>query len=146
MPSKRPFGVTLLQWLVLILSAWGAIRFLAALRWWEVLIEFDARPGPLYLAITGTAWAVAGIILFWGFASRKSWSQSAVLSAFAGWQIEIWIERVSFQSPAQNLPFALAVSCFLAGVIIVTTLHRSTRYYLTKSEEHEQPDKHPKTA
>lgn len=146
MASKRPFSVTLLQWLVLILSAWGATRLIAALRWWDVLIEFDARPSPLYLGITGTAWAVAGILLYWSFARRKSWAQRAVLSAFFGWQIELWIERAAFQSPAQNLPFAVAVSCFLAGVIIVTTLHRSTRYYLTKSEEHEQPDQHPNPA
>jgi|APDOM4702015248_1054824.scaffolds.fasta_scaffold55592_1 hypothetical protein len=146
MPPKRPFGVTLLQWLVLLLSAWGIIRFLAAIRWWAVLIEFGAWPGPFYLAITGIAWAVVGVLLLWGFTRRKAWSQRAVLTALTVWQIEIWMERAAHQSPTQNLPFAVTVSLLLAGVIIVTTLHRSTRYYLTRSEEHEQPDKHPKTA
>ena len=42
MYRRRPFSVTLLLWLVLSLSAWGAVRLIAALRWWNVLNEFEA--------------------------------------------------------------------------------------------------------
>lgn len=146
MPPKRPFSATLLLWLVLFLSAWGAIRFSAALRWWDVLNEFNARLSPLYLSVTGALWGVAGGVLFWGIASRKPWSRTAVLAGAIAWQVELWVERLFFESQAFNLPYALAISGLLLGVILITTLHRSTRYYLSKSEEHEQPDEHPKTA
>lgn len=145
-PPRRPFGVTLLLWLVLMLTVWGAVRLLAAIRWWEILSEFDARLSPLYLALTGSGWGAAGIVLFWGILNRKAWSRSAVLASALGWQVEFWAERAVFESPNPNLPFAAAASFLLAGVIIVTIFHRSTRYYLTKSEEHEQPNQHPKTA
>lgn len=146
MPPRRPFGVTLLLWLVLILSAWGAIRFLAAIRWWDVLIEFDASLSPLYLAVTGAGWGGAGVVLFWGIRRRKAWSRPAALASAFGWQVEFWTERAFFGSPSPNLTFALAASCLLLGAVIAAALHGSTRYYLTKSEEHEHPDQHPETA
>ena len=145
MPSRRPFGVTLLLWLVLMLVAWGAVRFLAAIRWWDVLTEFDARLSPLYLSVTGAAWGAAGAILFWGILNRMAWSRSAVLASALGWQVQFWAERAVFESPDPNMLFAAAASCLLIGGIVFITLHRSTRYYLTKSEEHEQPDEHSKT-
>jgi hypothetical protein len=69
MPRKRPFGVTLLLWLVLSLSAWGTVRLLAALRWWDVLNEFEARLSPLYLSITGAGWVLKGGELLWSLFS-----------------------------------------------------------------------------
>ena len=146
MPPNRPFSVTLLLWLVLMLAAWGAIRFLAAIRWWDVLYEFDARLSPLYLVVTGTGWGAAGCVLLWGILRRKSWTRSAVLASTFGWLVEFWIERAVFESPSPNLPFAAAASCLLIGLMIVVTLHSTTRRYLTRIEDHEQPDKHPKTA
>jgi hypothetical protein len=146
MPPKRPFGVTLFLCAVLMLSAWGMIRIAAALRWWDVLHEFNARLDPLYLSITGAVWGVAGGVLFWMVLNRKPGSRMAVLTSTLVWQAELWIERLFLPSSASNLPFAITASCVLIGVIIVTTLHRSTQYYLNKSEEHEQPDQHPKTA
>jgi hypothetical protein len=145
MPPRRPFGVTLLAWAVLILSAWGVIRCIAALRWWAELIEFDARPGPLYLAVTGAGWGVAGGVLFRSLASRKLWSRIAAPASVIAWQIQLWIERFVSPSSSPNLPFAISLSILITGMIIVAALHRSTRYYLHKSEEHEQPDQHPKT-
>jgi len=71
MPEKRPFGVTLLLWLVLSLSAWGLVRLLAALRAWDVLYEFGARLSPPYLSITGAGWAVAGGVLLWSLFSGR---------------------------------------------------------------------------
>ena len=145
MPPRRPFSVTLLLWLVLMLTAWGAIRFHAAIRWWVVLYEFEARLSPLYIAVTGAGWGIAGCILVWGILRRKSWMRTAVLASTFGWLVEFWVERVVFESPSPNLPFAAAASCLLIGVIIVTTFHSATRYYLTRSEDYEQPDQHPET-
>jgi len=145
MPSRRPFGVTLLLWWVLILSAWGAIRFTAALRWGDVLNEFEARLSPLYLSITGAGWGVAGGVLFWGIASRMRWSRTAALAGTIVWQMELWVERLLFESPSSNLPYAYTITCLLVAAIGIITLHPRTRQYLTRIEEHEQPDQNPKT-
>ena len=75
MPKNRPFGVTLLLWMVLILSAWGAVRFFAALRWWNVLNEFGAKLSPLYLSVTGAVWSVAGGVLLISILRQKGWAR-----------------------------------------------------------------------
>ncbi|HXQ34512.1 MAG TPA: hypothetical protein VN843_10915 [Anaerolineales bacterium] len=142
MLSQRPFGVTLLLWMVLSLSAWGAIRLLAALRWWDVLNEFNASLGPLYLSITGAGWCVVGIALLWSMWDAKAWSRVAILASILLWLAEYWIERIFFQAPRANLPFALILSVLLLAVTFASTLNRHTKNFFTKSEEHEQSNEH----
>ena len=138
MPLKRPFGVTLLPWMVLSLSAWGAVRFAASLRWWDVLSEFESRLSPLYLSITGAGWAVAGCALIWGILSRRKWSYTTIPIFFIGWLSIYWIERIFFQSQRANLPFAVTLSLLFLAVTLFCALHRSTKYLLTRSEEYGQ--------
>src|SRR5574338_1245618 len=99
MPQRRPFGVTLLLWLVLSLSAWGAVRVLATLRWWSVLREFGARLSPLFLSISGVAWILVGLALLWSLFAGKSWSRLAIPVAIFLWVMEYWAERLFFESP-----------------------------------------------
>lgn len=146
MPGKRPFGVTLLLWLVLSLSVWGLVRLLAALRWWDVLYEFDARLSPVYLSITGAGWAAAGGVLLWGLFSGKRWTRLAIpLSAFL-WLMGYWIERIFFESPRANLLFALIASILLLTIALVSAFNRKTREFFIGSEEHEQPNEHTESA
>jgi hypothetical protein len=140
MLRKRPFGVTLLLWLVLSLSAWGVVRLFAALRWWDVLNEFGASLSPLYLSITGTGWAVAGIVLLWGLFSGKLWTRLAIPISVFLWLIGYWIERMFFEWPRANLPFALMASILLVLLTLVSAFNRKTKKFLMRSEEHEQPN------
>ena len=140
MLRKRPFGVTLLLWLVLSLSAWGVVRLLAALRWWDVLKEFGASLSPLYLSITGAGWAVIGIVLLWGIFSGKPWTRLAIPISIFLWLMGYWVERLFFESPRANLPFALLASILLLAVTLVSALNRKTKKFLMRSEEHEQPN------
>ena len=136
---KRPFGVTLLLWLVLSLSAWGLVRLLAALRWWNVLYEFEARLSPLVLSITGVIWLIVGGVLLWGLFSGRLWMYLAIPIAIAVWLIEYWIERLFFESPRANFPFALIASLLLFIVTLISAFNRSTKEFFIRSEEHEQP-------
>jgi hypothetical protein len=137
---KRPFGVTLLLWLVLSLSAWGVVRLLAALRWWNVLNEFGASLSPLYLSITGVFWAVVGIVLLWGLFSGKPWTRLAIPISVFLWLMGYWIERMFFEWPRANLPFALTASILLFLLTLVSVFNRKTKKFLMRSEEHEQPN------
>jgi hypothetical protein len=140
MPRKRPFGVTLLLWLVLSLSAWGAVRLLAALRWWDVLKEFDAHLSPLYLSMTGMGWVVVGGVLLWGIFSGKPWTRWAIPASIFIWLVEYWIERIFFESPRENLSFALITSVLLFAVTLASAFNRKTAGFFIRSEEHEQPN------
>lgn len=146
MPRKRPFGVTLLLWLVLILSAWGVVRWLSALRWWDVLVEFEARLSPLYLSLTGIAWAVGGGVLLWSLFAARTWARLAIPLSIFLWLLEYWIERTFFELPRANLPFALIASLLLLTVTLISALHRKTERFLTKSEEHEQSNENTDSA
>lgn len=136
---RRPFGVTLLLWMVLCLSAWGAVRLLAALRWWDVLNEFEARLSPWYLSITGVGWIVAGAVLLWGLFSGKLWTVRAVPALVFLWIVQYWIERLFFESPRANTFFALFVTILLFTLAFISASNRRTREFFIKSEEHEQP-------
>jgi glucose dehydrogenase len=146
MPRKRPFGVTLLLWLVLSLSAWGAIRLLGALRWWNVLNEFGAHLRPLYLSITGASWVVVGAALLWSMFSGKPWTRLAILVSVGVWLLGYWIERIFFESPRANLLFALIASLVLFAVAWVCVNNRKTKEFFIRSEEHEQPDENTESA
>ena len=143
MPQKRPFGVTLLLWMVLILSAWGVVRFIAALRWWNVLYEFENSLSPLYLSITGAGWGAAGIVVLSGILRRRPWARSAVAVSVLVWLIEYWIERFVFQSSRANLPFALTLSALAIIIVWILAILPGTKTFFAKSEEHEQPVEEP---
>src|SRR5688572_20306581 len=146
MPPKQPLGVTLLLWLVLSLSAWGVVRLLGALRWWDVLNEFGARLNPLYLSITAVGWIVAGAALLLGLFRGKSWIRLAIPVCIGLWIVEYWVERIFFESPRANFLFALMLSILLFTVTVVSALNRKTKIFLVRSEEHEQPNEYTEPA
>ena len=143
MTRKRPFGVTLLLWMVLMLMAWGTLRFFAALRWWIILLEFESSLSPLYLSVTGAGWGVAGCVLLWSMFVGKKWARRAILTSVLVWLIEYWIERVFYQSPRANLPFAVVGSILIICITLISALHKSTLNFFTRSEEYEQQNENP---
>jgi hypothetical protein len=143
---KRPFSVTLLLWLVLSLSAWGAVRLIAALRFWSMLNEFEARLNPLYLLITGAGWLAVGAVLLWGLFSGKLWTSRIILASIALWIVQYWIERIFFQAPRANISFAFVATVLLFIVTLISALNRKTEEFFIRSEEHEQSNKNSDTA
>ncbi len=137
---RRPFGVTLLLWLVLSLSVWGAVRLIAALRFWNMLSEFEAHLSPLYFLITGAGWVVAGALLLWGLFRGTMWTYWAIPVSITLWIVQYWIERVFFQAPRANVTFALLLSALLFILTLLSVFNRKTKEFLIRSEEHEQPD------
>ncbi|NWG08444.1 MAG: hypothetical protein HXY35_17335 [Chloroflexi bacterium] len=142
MPHKRPFGVTLLLWMVLSLSVWGAARFVASLRWWGVLSEFEYGLSPVYLSIAGAGWVVAGGVVIWAAMNHRRWAHPALPIFLIGWLFQYWVERLFFQAERSNLPFAVILSVIFLAVTLACALHRSTKIFFTKSEEHEHHKQH----
>lgn len=139
-PPKRPFGVTLVLWMVLSLSVWGLLRLFGALSWWDVLSQFRARLGPLYLSITGAGWALVGAVLVWSILSRRRWARLAIPISIIAWLITYWIERLFFEAPRANLPFTILLSVFILAMTLIVAANRKTKNFFRRSEEHEQPE------
>lgn len=139
--ARRPYGVTLLIWLVLSLSAWGGLRLLAALRWRDVLREFEAQAGPFYLAVSGAVWFVGGLFLLWSIWRGKRWSWAALLGAAGICAAWYWSERLLLQSARPNSAFALGATVLLLGITLIALFQRTTYRFLTHREDHERESK-----
>ena len=140
---NRPFGVTLLLWMVLMMIMWGSLRFFASLHWRAMLVEYESNLSVGYLSVTGAGWAVAGCVLLWALFTAKAWTRRAILIAVILWLVEYWIERSFFESRHINWPFAAVVSLLVLGITLVSTLHQSTKDFFTRSEEYEQQNQNP---
>jgi hypothetical protein len=133
---KRPFRVTLSAWLVLLLTAWNAVRLWTAVAWWDVLVESSARQPPIITALSGAFWFVIGLILLWGILVGKAWAGKMLIAAAAGYSIWYWIERLIWQEPRPNWPFVVILN------LIVLVLFFFTTKSMTR-ETHERKNKNP---
>jgi hypothetical protein len=86
--KRRPISFLLLVFALLLMSIYGWLRFQQSLILWNTLIEIEVWPGPLYLAISGAAWGMIGIITAIGLFLRQAWAWR--LTRFAVFVIAIW--------------------------------------------------------
>lgn len=147
MPEKRrPFSVTLLLWMVLLLAAWGAFRFAAALRWSNVLAEFESSLSVAYLLVTGAGWGAAGSVVVFGGLRRRQWAAPGAAVSILLWLTEYWIERLFFETSRANLPFAMTGSVLVMALAWTLANLPGTKSYFAQSEAHEQPVEKSDTA
>ena len=134
---KRPFSVTLSIWLVLILASWNALRAWTSLAWQDVLIEFSTQVPPTLIAFASLFWLMIGIVVWFGLWQKKAWSKNLLLGAATGYTVWYWSERLIWQNPRLNIPFAVFVN--LVCLIVI--------YFAFKSlsrEAYERNIEHPK--
>ena len=135
--SKPPFRVTLLLCLVLFLTTWNVLRLWTALAWRNTLNEFSARPTSTMIAISGAFWIIIGMILIWSIWQKKAWAAKLLLGTAAGYSVWYWSERLIWQNPHPNWPFAVIVNLALLVYILFATKS------LTR-EAHERKFENPK--
>jgi hypothetical protein len=132
--SKPPFRVTLLLCLVLILTVWNAIRLWTAIAWQSALNEFSAQPIAMITALSGAIWMVTGIYILWSIWEKKAWSAKLLLGATAGYTVWYWSERLTWQIPHPNWPFAIIVNLVLIIFILFITRSLPREAYERKIE------------
>ena len=115
--KKFSIRATLLQMLVLTLTAFNLLRMWTALAWQDILTEFSTQPSPIVLAVSGAVWALCGIVLLWGIWQRKAWAEKLLLGASAGYSLWYWTERLVWQNPHPNWLFAVIVN--LAIIVFI---------------------------
>lgn len=129
---KRPLCVTILFWLVLSLTAWGGLRLWSALRWWDDLQRFGAPLEAAYIAVSGGVWLFAGLFLLWSVWRQKAWARTWLIGAAAVFSVWYWCDRLFFQAPRANWPFALAATILLLVVAVVCPCLPETRTFFSK--------------
>jgi hypothetical protein len=130
--NRRPTSVTLLALFVLGLAFWNGLRLVQAIIFWSILVEYQAAPGPLYAAIGGGVWLLAGLSIVWGMWQGKVWAWFAALGGLAGYVLWYWFDRLVLQEPHSNWPFAL-VSTFIS-ILFFSVLFRGNAIHFFSQE------------
>ncbi|MBV6466768.1 MAG: hypothetical protein DYG87_03810 [Anaerolineae bacterium CFX3] len=124
---KRPGAVTTLLFMVLCLTAWNAVRLYASIADWDTLADFAPRPGPIYIAVTASAWTLGGLVLFDLFRRRSARARLFALAYFLGYAAWWWLDRLLLQQPQPNGPFALAATLTLLAILCMALLNKKAR-------------------
>jgi hypothetical protein len=122
---RRPFGVTLLAFGVLILTGLNFLRLIESIKQWGFLAQL-LPVSPLYIAFTGLVWTVGGILLLWGLWRGRPWAPSFSKLLTSAYIIYYWLDRLAFANiPSRrvNWPFASGVSV-ISLIFVFWTLSR----------------------
>lgn len=136
-PTQLPLRISLLACSLCLLSVWYALRFVEAIRFWHTLSDYHARPGPAYIAATGGFWLLAGLALAWGLWSGKRWGWYGAIGTAAGYLLWYWSDRLVFQYPHTNWPFALAGSAIGLVIVLLILLSPKSVRFFRQRETHE---------
>jgi hypothetical protein len=141
---KFSFQVTLLLWLVLILTAWNIVRFATGIAWHETLATYAPNPGPGYIAATGALWALAGLFLLWCWWNRKSYTRAALLIVSGLYTVWSWADRLFVQTEMRaNWPFDLLITIILLSYASVVVLNPKNLSYFQRETYERESKNHP---
>ena len=132
---KLPLRITLLLWLVLIITAWNIVRLATSIAWHDTLETYAPWPGPFYIGLTGAIWALTGTVLFWGFARGTGWSRIAFLVTSFVYVVWFWMDRLFIQPQLRaNWPFDLLITIILLGFTTAVILDQRNHIYFLKRD------------
>ena len=131
--TKKPFRVTLLPWLVLLLTSWNALRVWTAFSWRNVLNEFHGAP--IYIGISGLIWTGVGIWLLLSLWLKKPFARTLLIVSAISYSVWIWIERLFLQTARENWPFALVINLVLLSFVLFSSNYWKREAHERKSED-----------
>ena len=134
---QRPITVTILALLVLIIAISNLIRFWSAIDYWEILTTLEIKPGPLYIALTGLFWALAGCWLAWLLWKGHRKSKLALIIFSILYLLYVWLDRLFFQShlPQKNTVFIVGLQILVVFYIILTLLLPSNQEFFSRKHD-----------
>jgi hypothetical protein len=143
MPVFRSCLMRLVLLSFVLLSGFGWLRMVQAIRDWNWLSFAAVEPGPLYLAISGGLWGAAGllaVIVIWLW---RPWSSLVGLGVALFYALTFWADRLIFsRAPGSqaNAPFALLMTILCLGIVLLALrpfeeLRRLVASNQTRAEE-----------
>ena len=127
----RPFSVTLLIALVLIIAIGNLIKTLQTIQKWNFL-DLLLEISPLYFLITGLLWGIIGLVFAWGLWKRESWFFVWIKWITLFYSLQYWFDRlVLTRSGAgnRNLIFTAIMFIFFLGWIFWINSRRDVKEY-----------------
>ena len=119
---KRPFGVTLLVVVVLLLAAWNAGQAAVAAQQLSFMRNLGVGvPGEILIVI-GATWAIGFLIAAWGLWRLKAWGRHWTLIVIVAYQLQIWIERFTLERSSYEALTRPAAVAFSIGSIAIVWL------------------------
>lgn len=112
----------------LLLSWFGWLRLVQALSQADFLEALGVHIPVLYLALSGAAWGVAGIVCavaLWTHQGWASWTARITTLVCAAWY---WLDRLLLAIPGAsqvNVPFAIGLCLVLAAAVFLFTSFKS---------------------
>jgi hypothetical protein len=132
---KLPLRITLLFWLVLIITAWNLVRLATSIGWRVTLETYAPWPGPFYIGLTGAIWTLTGLFLFWSFVVSARWTRIALLIGGFVYAVWFWVDRLFIQPQVQaNWPFILLTTIILLGFTAAVVLDPQNQIYFLKRD------------
>jgi hypothetical protein len=129
---RRPWGVTLLAFGILIYGLLYLTRFYQAIRDWEFLRELLPF-SPLYLVISGFLWGIIGLSLFWGLWRGKSWAPKCSLFSILLFLGYYWSDRLlmpHYSGRNENTLFCLGASLFVCAYgVFVLRMYKAKLFF-----------------
>lgn len=142
---KRPFAVTLLACLVLIITAVHLVRLVYAITWWRFLTTLPGQ-APLYIALTGLIVSLFGAALFWGLWTGKSSAPPAariLTPVYLVWQWAEQIISVWRGNRFENWPFMAGISLIVILFTYWTLSTSRAKTYFGELHEPSKKDRRP---
>jgi hypothetical protein len=141
-----PLRITLLLWLVLIITALNLVRMFTAMAWRQTLESYLPGAVVTYIAVSGASWVLAGLFVLWYFWRGGRRTRTVFLLAAGSYGIWIWADRLIMQPHLLgNWQFELLATALLIGftAAVVTDPHNQTYFrketYERKPEEQSSP-------
>lgn len=134
---KRPLGVTILTWVVLIITSLNWLRLVEVIRRWEFLRNLDPAPPVLYLAITGLIWGLLGTSLVWGLFLGRPWSPLLMQLVAIMYSAVYWFDRLLLANSsaiAKRWPFVLGLTITLLAFIFWLFSRQKTKDFFNQSQ------------
>lgn len=131
MRPDRPFAVTVLAVLVLIMTSVNLIRFVEALVQWPFLTSLP-RVLPAYLAGSGLFWSLLGLPLTWGLWRGHPIAPKAARIVVPAYILYYWLDRAFMESAGANFvnwPFSAALTIVLLVSIFWVLARPNSKAY-----------------
>lgn len=133
----RPFLVTLVALLVLTITGIHLVRLIQTLSWWDFLSSLP-RISPVYLALTGLFWTLAGLPIVIGLWSGRPGTPKATRMLALAYALYVWLDRILVSDTGRemvNLPFSIAVTAVFLFIVFWTFSRRNVKDYFGELNE-----------
>jgi|SRR3990172_9668266 len=131
----RPISVTILLLIVFFYTIWNVIRLYGTINFWDMMIIYNAYPGPIYHLMVSSTWIVIGIFCIIWVIKKKTWSillLRVISVIYATWY---WSDRFLFRNTLMSFWFPLIISLIsLAIFMYLINLNITKNYFIVSKQ------------